>query len=113
MEAYRDRYAEIRQQRGTVIAVSTDDADTMKRWRDELKAPYNFVADPERKLLTAFDTKMPVLPLASRRTFVIGKGRTVLEVQEGGDAIDPSRAVRACGLRRPEVPGLPRKDAGG
>ena len=31
-------------------------------------------------------------------------GRKVLEHTEGGDSIDPSKAVAACSLRKPEAP---------
>lgn len=102
MQAYRDRYAEIQKLNGRVIAVSTDDVETLKKWRTELKAPQTFVADPDQKLVKLFDTKMPVIGIASRRTFVIGKGRKVMEVTEGGAAIDPSTAVRACSIRKDE-----------
>jgi len=104
MQAYRDRYAEIQKMNGRVLAVSADDAETLKRWRDELKAPQTFIADPEKKLIALYDTKMPIVPVAQRRTFVIGAGRKVLELQEGNDAIDPSASVRACGLRKPPAP---------
>jgi peroxiredoxin Q/BCP len=110
MEAYRDRYAEIQKLKGRVLAVSIDSADTLKKWRDELKAPQTFVADPDKKLIKLYDTKMPVVGVASRRTFVIGPGRKVLEVQEGGDAIDPTKSVRACGLHAHDA--APAKDAG-
>src|SRR5260221_14232909 len=101
MEAYRDRYAEISKLSGIVVAVSADDAATLKRWRDELKAPQTFVADTNKELAKLFEAKMPVLGMVSRRTFVIGKGRKVLEVQAGMDAIDPGKAVRACSLHPP------------
>ena len=106
MQAYRDRYAEIQKLNGRVLAVSTDDVETLKKWRTELKAPQTFVADPDQKLVKLFDTKLPVVGIASRRSFVIGPGRKVLEVTEGGEAIDPTRsvsAVRSCSLRGHEA----------
>lgn len=61
-----------------------------------------------------FDVKMFLFPIARRVTFVIGPGRKVLSVTEGGDAMDPSGAVKACSLKPPEslqfVTGAP--DAG-
>src|SRR5262245_32864101 len=104
MQAYRDRYAEIQKMNGRVIAVSIDDVETLKRWREELKAPQTFVADPDKKLIALYDTKMPILPVAQRRTFVIGKGRKVLELQEGNEAIDPAKSVRACTLPQKGAP---------
>lgn len=41
--------------------------------------------------------------IAKRVTFVIGPGRKVLSIQEGGEAIDPSGAVKACALKPPEA----------
>jgi peroxiredoxin Q/BCP len=101
MQAYRDRYAEIQKLNGKVIAVSMDDAATLVKWRNELKAPQTFVPDPDGTLVKLFDVKMPVLGMAQRHTFVIGAGRKVLEHTEGGESIDPSKAVSACSLHKP------------
>ena len=85
-----------------MIAVSTDDASTLKKWRDELKAPLTFVSDKQQRLVKLFDTKMPVIGMAARRTFVIGAGRKVLEVIEGMEAIDPTKSIHACSLHPPK-----------
>lgn len=86
-----------------MIAISTDDAETSKRFRDSLKAPYHFVADDQAKVVKLFDVKAFLFTIAKRVTFVIGPGRKVLSVQEGSDAIDPSGAVTACSLKPPEA----------
>ena len=111
MQAYRDRYAEIQKYNGRVLAISTDDVETLKKWRAELKAPQTFISDTDAKLVKLFDTKMALVPVASRRTFVVGPGRRILEVQEGGDAIDAAPAVRACGLHK-DAPAAVSPDAG-
>ncbi len=87
---------------GTVVAISTDDAETSKRFKASLKAPYSFVADWEQTLVKAYDVKMFLLGVSKRVTFVIGPGRKVLSVQEGNEAIDPSGAVSVCSLKAPE-----------
>jgi peroxiredoxin Q/BCP len=84
-----------------VLAVSMDDAATLKKFKESLKAQFAFVPDPEGKIVSLFDVKMPVMSLALRYTFVIGADRKVLQVQSGSDAIDPSAAVAACPLRKP------------
>ena len=103
MQAYRDRYTEISKLNGKVIAVSMDDSPTVITWRAELTAPQTFVVDPDGVLVKLFDAKMPVLGMAQRHTFVIGAGRKILEHTEGGDSIDPSKAVSACSLKKPEA----------
>ena len=81
-----------------------DDVATLVKWRNELKAPQTFVADPEGAITKLFDAKMPVLAMAQRHTFVIGAGRKILEHTEGSDSIDPSKAVTACSLHKPQAP---------
>jgi peroxiredoxin len=86
-----------------VIAISTDDAETSRKFRDSLKAPYHFVADDKAMVVKQYDVKTFLLTLAKRVTFVVGPGRKILAVQEGSDAIDPSGAVGACSIKPPEA----------
>jgi thioredoxin-dependent peroxiredoxin len=85
-----------------VIAISTDDVETSKKFRDSLKAPYHFVADEKAVLVKSFDVKVFIFTLAKRVTFVVGPGRKILSISEGSDAIDPSGAVTACSIKPPE-----------
>jgi peroxiredoxin len=79
-----------------------DDAETAKRFKASLKAPYGFIADEKLALVKVYDVKMFLLPVANRVTFVVGPGRVVLAIQEGGDAIDPAKSVTACSLKPPK-----------
>lgn len=78
-----------------------DDAETLKKFKESLKAPFAFVADPDGKVVKAYDVKTPVVSFAQRYTFVIGEGRKILKMESGSDAIDPAGAVAACPLRKP------------
>jgi thioredoxin-dependent peroxiredoxin len=98
MEAYRSRYAELQSAKTQVLAVSMDDAETLKRFKDSLKAPFPFVSDPKGALIDRFDVRGAVFTKVARTTFVIGKDRKILEVQSGSSAIDPSAAITACAL---------------
>lgn len=101
LSAYRDRYAEITSQKGTVIAVSTDDVETLKRFKASLKAPMHFVSDADKALVRSYDL---VGFIGNKRmTFVLGPGRKVLSTQEGMDAIAPAGAIRACALHKPSA----------
>jgi thioredoxin-dependent peroxiredoxin len=99
LSAYRDRYAEITSQKGAVIAVSTDDVATLKRFKESLKAPMHFVSDADKVLVRAYD--LQGFLGNKRMTFVLGPGRKVLSIQEGMDAIAPQGAIRACALHKP------------
>ncbi len=92
-----------------------DDAVTLKKFKESLKAPFAFVPDPDGKVVNAFDVKTPVMSFAQRYSFVIGEGRKILKVESGKDAIDPEGAIVACPLRKPDKKpdaGTP-SDAGG
>jgi thioredoxin-dependent peroxiredoxin len=88
-----------------VIAISTDDVETLKKFRDELKAPYPFVSDPKAEIVAKYAGTMPVVGYASRATFVVGQDRKVLSVQTGKDAIEPGGAIKACPIRKPKPAG--------
>ena len=95
-----------------MIAISTDDAATSRRFKASLKAPYAFVADEKAVLVNRYDVKMFVLSIANRVTFVVGPGRKILSKQEGSEAIDPSASVAMCSLKAPESLQFITGDAG-
>jgi peroxiredoxin len=102
LTAFREKSGQLSERAATVLAISTDDAKTLERFKAELKAPYRFVPDPEAKLVALFDMKMPLVSYAKRANVVVGEGRKILEVQLGSDAIDPAASVAACPLKRPQ-----------
>lgn len=77
-----------------------DDPETQRRFKESLKAQFTFIADPEGKLVELYDVKTPVLSFAQRYTFVIGQDGRVVKVDTGGDAIDASKAIAACPIRK-------------
>jgi peroxiredoxin Q/BCP len=84
-----------------VVAISTDDLETMKKWKAELKAPYSFIADPDAKIVKLYDVKIPVVGLANRYTFVVGQDGKVMDVKTGSDAIAVEGSIQACPLHKP------------
>jgi peroxiredoxin len=95
-----------------VLAASTDDAATLRRFRESLQSKDTFVPDPEGALARLYDVKWPVLNVAGRVTFVIGEGRRVLKVQDGNEALNPEGAVAACPLRKKRPAPADAADAG-
>lgn len=100
LSAYRDRYADIEKLSGQVLAISTDDRETLAKFKESLKAPFAFVPDPEGELVRLYGVKTPLVNFALRYTFVVGEGRKVLRVDTGRDAIDPSTAIVSCDLSK-------------
>lgn len=79
-----------------MVAISTDDVETLKRFKEKTKAPYPLLSDPGGKVASEWVGLMPVVKLAKRANFVVGEDGVVKQVIEGSDAIDPTAAVNAC-----------------
>lgn len=98
MKSYRDRYDQLAGQNATVIAVSADKDARQAEFRREIGAEFSFVGDPKGTLIKAYGIKTPLVTFAKRTTFVIGKGRKVLYVDQGKSSLDAAGAAEACSL---------------
>jgi peroxiredoxin len=79
-----------------VVAISTDDVETLKRFKEKTKAPYPLLSDPGGRVASEWVGLMPLVKLAKRANFVVGQDGVVTQVTEGSDAVDPTAAVNAC-----------------
>ncbi len=79
-----------------VLAVSTDNLPTLRRWAEELKLGYPLLSDFLRKVSALYGVLDEGRGVARRTTFVIDKEGRIQHIEEGSAAIDPSGAVQAC-----------------
>jgi len=79
-----------------VLAISRDDVETLKRFREDRKADYPMLSDGDGKVASQYAGLMAVVGFAKRANFVIGQDGKILSIVEGSDAIDPSASVAAC-----------------
>lgn len=56
------------------------------------------MADPAGQLIRLYGVKTPLVTFARRYTFIIGKERKILHIDNGGSAIDVNGALEACSL---------------
>jgi peroxiredoxin Q/BCP len=85
-----------------VIGVSADDQATADRFRESLELPFPLVGDPRGDVLKAWGVRIPVVGLARRVTFVVGRdGRVSHRYESNLDA--ESHVGEACAFvaRRP------------
>ncbi len=78
-----------------MLGISRDDADTLRRFRDELGLPFDLVSDDNGAIIKAYGVAWPVIGLARRVTFVIGRDRRVTSVHSSEWA-PASHAAHAC-----------------
>jgi peroxiredoxin len=95
MEAYRDQYAKVREKGAQVVAISVDDLDTLKRFKESLNAPFMFLSDPGGKVVSQYGGMMPDKGVANRATFVVHEDGTIGHTEEGMAAFNLG-AIEAC-----------------
>jgi peroxiredoxin Q/BCP len=97
MTTYSHRYKDLQSQAVTLLAVSGDDAPTLQRFRDELKADYHFIPDPQAQLMELYGVRAWPLKMAKRVTFLIKSktagGGTIVRIDSGDAAVEANQAV--------------------
>jgi peroxiredoxin Q/BCP len=79
-----------------VFGISTDDRETLKRFKEKLGAPYAFLSDASGEVSRQYVGVIPVVKIAHRANVVVGADGIVKAIVTGGDAVDPSSAIAAC-----------------
>lgn len=94
MQAYRDRYAKVKEKGAQVVAISTDDTATLKRFKESLGAPFTFLSDPGGKVAAQYGGVEG--GHARRRTFVVRPDWTIAHADADMAALVPDPAIDAC-----------------
>ena len=79
------------------MGVSTDDAATQKRFKEENQLPFPLLSDAGGKVAKQYGGTL--LGFANRATFVVERDGRVTEIVTGNDAIDPKASIAACPMR--------------
>lgn len=83
------------------MGVSRDDQATNDRFAAELELPYQLVGDRSGNITSAYEARWPLIGLARRTTYVIGKDRRVLMAFRSESDVPEHvrRAAAAIGVR--------------
>jgi len=79
-----------------VVAISTDDLDTLRRFRASIGAPFPFLSDPGGRVAAQYAGVS--MHTANRVTIDIDADGTITHVTQGLGAIFPSSDIKACPL---------------
>jgi peroxiredoxin Q/BCP len=83
---FRDRMGELQTNNVEIIGVSHDSVDSHKKFVEEYKLNFTLVADPDGKIIEAYDVKMPIVSMSKRVSFLIGLDGKIIHVT---DAMNP------------------------
>lgn len=70
---FRDTYPDLKALGAEVIGISTDTLATQCDFAEREEVSFPLLADPERRISTAYGVLWPLVPRARRVTFVIGE----------------------------------------
>jgi len=77
---FRDRLGDLQTNNVQVIGVSFDSAESHKKFITEYKLNFPLLADTEGKIVAAYDTKMPLIKMSKRVSFLIGTDGKIIHV---------------------------------
>ena len=84
----RDMWNDIRRRGAVVLAVSADSQAAQARFKAKYDLPFPVLADPERKVGTAYGVTRPDRNSFERSTFLVDPGGTVAKVMR---RVDPEQ----------------------
>ncbi len=82
----------------TVLGISTDDPETLRRFKEATHAPFELLSDPGGKVASQYTGLMPIpgVQIAKRSNVVVAQDGTIRSIVTGNDAVDPSSAIASC-----------------
>ena len=78
-----------------MVGVSSDPQERNDEFRKSLDLPFPLVGDPEGKILRAYDVRWPIIGLARRVTYGVGRNKRVMLAFHSELNMD-SHAAKAC-----------------
>lgn len=85
---FRDRMGELETNNVAVVGVSYDSSDSHKKFIEQYHLNFPLIADPDGKIVAAYDVKMPVMKMSKRVSFLIGLDGKIVHVT---DTMNPQK----------------------
>lgn len=97
----RDGFQAIRDAGAAILGVSADTVGSHAAFAKEYSLPFPLLADPDRTIIDAYGVRRPVLGIALRVTFIIGKDGLIKDVIQDVNTADHRNQVLASLGARP------------
>ena len=91
--AFRDNIAEIRKLGADIFGVSADGVDSLKKFKKNHNLNFTLLADPELNAIKAYGTKMPVVNMSKRWTFIIDPDLRIRSIEKDVDPVLDAKRV--------------------
>lgn len=81
---FRDRMADLQKDNVEVIGVSYDTSDKHKKFEQKYNLNFTLLADPDGKIVETYGTRMGMMKMSRRVSFLIGKDGKIAHVTDSG-----------------------------
>jgi len=85
--AFRDNILEIRKLGADIFGVSADGVEALKKFKTNHKLNFTLLADPGLDAIKAYGTKMPVMSMSKRWTFIVGPDLRIRSIEKDVDPV--------------------------
>lgn len=91
--AFRDGISEIRSLGTEVFGVSADRVDALKKFKTNHNLNFTLLADPGLDAIKSYGTKMPLLKMSKRWTFIIGPDLKIRSIEKDVDPLLDAKRI--------------------
>ena len=91
--AFRDNILEIRKLGADIFGVSADGVEALKKFKKNHNLNFTLLADPGLDAIKAYGTKMPVMSMSKRWTFIVGPDLRIRSIEKDVDPVLDARRV--------------------
>lgn len=100
--AFRDSIKTIRDLNADIFGVSIDSVEDQAAFHKKYHLNFTLLADAKGDVAKAYGTKMPLLPMSKRWTFIIDPGLKIRHIDQGVDPVKdaPNTAAKLAELQK-------------
>jgi len=85
--AFRDNIEKIRAQGAEVVGISADTVEAQAAFHKQHKLTYTLLADPDDKVIESYGSKMPLMKMSKRWTFIIDPDLKIRAIEKDVDPV--------------------------
>lgn len=97
--AFRDKIEKIRAQGADVFGISADTVEAQASFHKEHRLNFTLLADADGKIVEMYGSKMPLMKMSKRWTFIIDPDLKIREVEKDVDPAADAEKVAAMLVR--------------
>jgi peroxiredoxin Q/BCP len=91
--AFRDSIKKIRDLGAEVYGISADTVEAQAAFHKNHNLNFTLIADADKNVINAYETKMPVIGMSKRETFIIGPDLMIKHIEKDVDPVKDAAYV--------------------